>query len=228
MSNGLVPVPPDRLLYRVGRTPNAWAWPDWRFLGPDGTFGNRWDDPDGIYRVLYACSQRVGAFVETLARFRPDLEVVAGLLEIDGSDDGSPPGAVPRSWLDTRACGEATVEGVFADVGEARSLTVLRIALAVRALYYGLADLDGATIRVSAPRRFTQEISRFVYESDDAGKRFTGIRYLSRLGNQFVNWAIFEPPPDIDSPLQTMSSDAIQAEDPDLAEAGRILDIEFR
>jgi hypothetical protein len=227
VSDGLVPTPPDRPLYRVGRKPDAWVWPDWRYLGPDGTFGNRWDDPAGIYRVLYACSQRVGAFVETLARFRPDLKVVAGLAEIDGPDDGSPAGVVPWSWLDTRTCGEATVEGAFADVGEAGSLTVLRTALAARALHYGLADIDGATIRVSAPRRFTQEISRFVYESNDSGRRFTGIRYLSRLGNQFVNWAIFEPPPDSDSPIRWMSSDTIQADDPDLAGAVRILDIKF-
>ncbi len=37
----------------------------------DGTFGNRYDDPDASYRVLYASSQRIGAFLETLARFRP-------------------------------------------------------------------------------------------------------------------------------------------------------------
>jgi hypothetical protein len=36
----------------------------------DGTFGNRYDDPRGEYRVLYATSQRVGAFIETLARYR--------------------------------------------------------------------------------------------------------------------------------------------------------------
>jgi hypothetical protein len=170
----------------------------------------------------------VGAFVETLARFRRDLKVVAGLAEIDGPDDGLAPGVVPLSWLDTRACGAASVEGDFADVGEARSLTVLRTALADRALHYGLADIDGATIRVSAPRKFTQEISRFVYESNDSGRRFTGIRYLSRLGDEFLNWAIFEPPPDTDSPIQSASSVAIEVNDPDLAEALRILDIEFQ
>jgi hypothetical protein len=50
-----------------------------RYAGPDGTFGNRYDDPEASYRVLYASSHRVGAFVETLARFRPELEALAEL-----------------------------------------------------------------------------------------------------------------------------------------------------
>jgi hypothetical protein len=228
VSDGLEPIPPADPLYRVGRQPNAWEWPDWKYLGPDGTFGNRWDDPSGIYRVLYACSQRVGAFVETLARYRPDLNVIEGLAEIDGpDDDGPPPGVVPWRWLNNRACGEATVDGTFADVGAARSLTILRTALAGRALHYGLPDVDGAAIRTSAPRRFTQEISRFVYESNHSGTRFAGIRYLSKLGNEFANWAIFEPPPPTDSPIQSTSSNVIESDDPDLAEAIRILGIKF-
>jgi len=61
-------VRPDGPLYRLAREPDPWAWPAWSHAGPDGTFGNRWDDPDGSYRVLYASSQRLGAFVETLAQ----------------------------------------------------------------------------------------------------------------------------------------------------------------
>ena len=141
MSDCLAVVRPDRPLYRVGRQPDAWSWPDWAYAGPEGTFGNRWDDPAGIYRVLYACSQRVGAFVETLARFRPDLEVLAELAAIDGSNDDPAPGVVPRAWLNNRASGQAAVEGNFADVGEAPSLAALRVALASRTIHYGLADI---------------------------------------------------------------------------------------
>lgn len=56
------------VIYRLGRKPDPWAPPDWASAGPDGTFGNRFDDPDATYRVLYASSQRLGCFVETLAR----------------------------------------------------------------------------------------------------------------------------------------------------------------
>jgi len=227
VSERLAVVRPDRPLYRVGRQPDAWNWPDWAYAGPDGTFGNRWDDPAGIYRVLYACSQRVGAFVETLARFRPDLEVLAELAAIDGSDDDPAAGVVPRTWLNNRTSGQAAVDGSFADVGDARSLAGLRVALASRAIHYGLADIDGATIRRSAPRRFTQEVSRFVYESNHMGTRLDGIRYLSRLGDKFVNWAIFEPPADAESPLKSTTSQAIEAGDPDLGEALGILNLKL-
>lgn len=87
MNDGLASVQPDGPIYRLGREPDPWAWPDWSTAGPDGTFGNRWDDPATSYRVLYASSQRLGAFVETLARLRPDLEVVAALGEIEGDQE---------------------------------------------------------------------------------------------------------------------------------------------
>jgi hypothetical protein len=61
---------PSRPLFRVGRDDDAWAVPDWAYAKEDRTFGNRFDDPVGVYRVLYASSQRLGCFVETLARFR--------------------------------------------------------------------------------------------------------------------------------------------------------------
>src|SRR5215469_13440951 len=61
---------PSGPLFRVGRDEDAWAIPDWAYAKEDGTFGNRFDDPMGVYRVLYACSQRLGCFIETLARFR--------------------------------------------------------------------------------------------------------------------------------------------------------------
>lgn len=214
-------------MYRVGRRPDPWAWPDWAYAAADGTFGNRWDDPVGSYRVLYACSQRVGAFVETLARFRPDLAVVSGLAEIDGEDDGPPVGSVPRSWLTTRLSGEAITSGRFADVGDTVSLTTLRMALASRAIHHGLAEVDGAAIRLGAPRAFTQEVSRFVYAWKDAGGPFAGIRYLSRLGDKFVNWAIFEPLPLGESPLESVKAQVIAPDDVDLSEALHVLGLKL-
>jgi len=216
VSCDLKPATPGRL-FRVGKGPDPWAYPDWSQAGGDGTFGNRWDDPKSSYRVLYACSQRLGALIETLARFRPDPEVVAGLVAIDGEDDEIvlPPGHVPTSWFTSRVIGEATLSGPFADVTHSRSLAYLRDALAARVVHYGLDDLDGAAIRFSAPRRFTQEISRFVYECNDAGEQqFAGIRYASRLGDELENWAVFEP----GRPAGDQASQ-IRADDPDVVVA---------
>lgn len=56
---------PDGPVFRLGRGPDPWGWPDWSLAGPGGTIGNRRGDPFGRYRVLYACSERLGAFLET-------------------------------------------------------------------------------------------------------------------------------------------------------------------
>lgn len=217
MSEGLASVEPDGPLYRLGRQPDPWAWPDWSYAGPDGTFGNRYDDPEASYRVLYASSQRIGAFLETLARFRPDLEVLAELEQIEGDDE--PPSAVPRAWLDKRMLGEATVEGRFVDVGDSGSLSTLRVALAASAIRYGLDEIDAATIRLRAPRTFTQDMSRFVYEQRDDRGAFAGIRYRSRLGDDVHNWALFEPSPDAPSSFVATASTVIKADDSDLRTA---------
>lgn len=217
MTTELASVEPDGPLYRLGRRPDPWTWPDWSYAAPDGTFGNRYDDPEASYRVLYASSQRTGAFLETLARFRPDLEVLAELDQIEGEDE--PPPAVPRTWLDGRLLSEATVKGRFVDIGDTRSLATLRTALAASAIRYRLDEIDAATIRLQAPRAFTQQVSRFVYEQRDDRGAFAGICYRSRLGDDVVNWAILEPAPNAGSAFVAMTSTAIEADDPDLQAA---------
>lgn len=69
--SGFALVRPEGPLYRVARAPDQWAWPDWSYAGTDGTFGNRFDDPDGSYRVLYASSTRVGHSWGRLRAFVP-------------------------------------------------------------------------------------------------------------------------------------------------------------
>jgi len=223
---------PGARLYRVGRAPDPWAWPDWSNAAPDGTFGNRYDDPRSAYRVLYAASDRLGAFVEVLARFRPDPHVVAALEEIEGEEGRAlAPGQLDVSWLYRRRLGEASIQGRFADVGHSESLAQIRRDLASRVVHYQLPDLDGSVIRLSAPRRFTQEISRYVYEqTTESGRRaFDGISYLSRLGDEFRNWAIFEPA--TEEAARTVARDPvvqeIRADDPDLRRALEIHGIAF-
>jgi hypothetical protein len=40
---------PAAVLYRVARTPDPWAPPDWAFA-TDGEPANRYDDPERYYR----------------------------------------------------------------------------------------------------------------------------------------------------------------------------------
>jgi hypothetical protein len=99
----------------------------------------------------------------------------------------------------------------------------LRAALAADAIHYGLDEIDAATIRLSAPRAFTQRVSRFVYEQRDDLGSFSGIRYRSRLGDEIVNWAVFEPAPDAVSPFVATGSATIEPDDPDLLAALAVL-----
>ncbi|WP_053225769.1 RES family NAD+ phosphorylase [Solirubrobacter soli] len=215
-------VRPDGPLHRVGRAPDAWALAPWTYAGPDNTFGNRYDDPEGEYRVLYAAGQRRGAFLETLARFRADLQLIAELATID--DDPEHPtiaaATVPREWLETRCVGAAEAASLdFVDISHSRSLAHLRHALAHRLIHYGLDDLDAGDIRKRTPRALTQEVSRYVFERPEA---FAGIRYLSRLGDELANWGIFEGS-ELDAILE--DNEAIEPDDPDFVSALETLNL---
>ena len=216
-------VPSKETLYRIAHRPDPWAWPDWAYAGKGGIFENRWDDPQGVYRVLYASSTLLGALMEVLARFRPDPHVLAGLEDIEDEPGtmAQPPGELDVAWLRSRCVGTARVKGTFVDVGNSTSLAHLRTALAPLVVEHELDDLDAAAVRLSAPREFTQEISRYLYDlsTPQGQRRFAGITYASRLGDEFRNWAIFEPP---DSALPFIGEPDVQSieeDDPDLVEA---------
>jgi hypothetical protein len=204
---------PDRV-HRLARGPDPWEWPDWSHAGEDGSFGNRYDDPDAEYRVLYASTERRATFRECLAPFRPDPAIMAvGIIE---NDEDAPatlaPGSLPVSWVRSRRVGTGRLTGVFCDVGHSDSLDHLRIQLAPRLLHFGLDDLDAGDIRTRAPRRLTQEISRYVFEQAQNGAgAFAGIRYGSRLGDEFTNWAIFEP-----NEVEDRAAEDVALDDPDL------------
>ena len=221
MTRALRAVRAPLVVHRIGRAPDPWAWPDWSYATDEGTFGNRYDDPRGAYRVLYA-TQRRGCFLETLARFRPDPALVAGLAEIAGDPrdaryETAPAGAIPAGWLRRRRVGRARLGGEFFDVGHSTSLAWLREQLEARLVHYDIDDLDAAAIRLSVPRRFTQEVGRVIYEQANAKgeRRFAGLRYLSRVGDEFENWALFEPA----SIAAAKPAERVRRDDPDLLAA---------
>ena len=63
---------PRAVLHRLGRLPDPLDWPPADRIG-----ANRFDDPARHFRVLYAARQRTACFAETLAAFRPSLELLA-------------------------------------------------------------------------------------------------------------------------------------------------------
>ncbi len=139
--------------------------------------------------MLYASSQRLGCFLETLARFRVDLELLAQLSQIEGEDDFAAPGTIPVEWFPERVMGSAWLQGSFAEVCNGAWIGRLRPLMATECLRYGMPDFDESVI-LGPNRTLTQRISRLIYE-DPA--RFDGIRYPSRHGQDIENWALFEP-----------------------------------
>lgn len=206
------------LICRLGRKPNPWSVPDWATAGPDGTFGNRFDDPEGMYRVLYASSQRLGCFLETLGRFRVDAKLLRELAEIEGENDFCPLGEVPLEWTDKRMMGVATASGEYADICSSDWISRLRIFLAGHLERFGVDDLDASVLQMTAPRALTQLASRAVFSEGLAG-----IYYRSKYGHDIENWALFEQ-----FQIDVKGSEPIRADDPDLQHALQLHGLKFR
>jgi RES domain len=216
-------VSPKKPIYRVARHPDPWTPPSWADVGEDGTFGNRFDDSAGIFRVLYAGSTPFTCFLETLARFRkPNSELLQQLDEIDGPSDFTGTGIVPGSWLTPRRIGSAALSGKrFAPVYTSEWIAHLRQIFEAEFIARGVikpgkTDFDLA-VMTSQYRPLTQRIATYVYESG-----YHGIQYSSRHGDDLVNWAIFEP----FNLAQPEHSD-LESDDPDFKRALQHFDLRF-
>ena len=209
---------PPRPVYRLGRRGEVWTWPDWAAAGADRTFGNRYDDCAGLYRVLYGGSQRYACYLETLARFRPDMSVYAEWDAIDGDADHAPPALIDADWREKRRLGNATVIGEHADIGHSVWLGAFRRNLAAEARAAKCDDFDAHTLYATAPRSLTQHVSRMVFDN-----QFAGIRYLSKYGLDAECWALFEMRVAIDDTDEA----EIDVDDPELQAAMAVHGVAF-
>ena len=212
MAVSLVTVPaPREGMYRIGRGPDEpFALPDWDRAGPDGTFGNRFDDPGAMFgilpehrfRVLYCATQREAAFAEVLARFRqrPGLNPLLARIEDDEETlEEALRGAVDpdfldhvvleSDWLQRRRVGFSRIvaHGDVVDITHADSLAHLNEALAPLLTVLGIDELDLSSLTNQNHRVLTQYAARYIYRHE-----FAGIRYTSRLGTNWECWALFE------------------------------------
>lgn len=210
---------PDTPLYRIARGPDPWEYPDWSkgTSNPDGTitFGNRFDDPDGQYRVVYASSEIVGCYVETLARFRPDATLTPELQRIAGEDDFQPLGLIPEKWFENRVIGCAEVRGKFAEIYTGGWVGHLRSRLSPVCEKLGLGEFDLSVPMQARERIVTQQVSGIVHDLAN----YAGICYASRFGEDMRNWALFEDAWRIDR----VWTRPVSPSDPELAEALKIL-----
>jgi hypothetical protein len=212
---------PTAPLYRIAWGTEPWEYPDWKKAGTDSsslahTFGNRFDDPNAEYRVLYASSQLVSCYVEVLARFRPDYTLLAELRAMGGEDDYQQIGIVPDEWFENRFIGTAEVQGNYADLYTPAWVSHLRSRLQPLCVELALSEFDVSVLIQAAKRIVTQRASSIVY---DLGA-FAGIYYASRHGLGPENWALFEFKAIINPliPVQRVSKN-----DPNLKQALEIL-----
>lgn len=202
---------PERV-FRVGHTADPWALAPWKY----GPFEGRFDDPDAEYRVRYAGLSSFGAFVERISRHRTDLDVLAELNAVEHASLAVILPSLPPRWLEENASGSATLD-VPHDNGLIDLITSDGIAAAYPAVEHArrraafvLRDYDASTLLSGTPRRFTQAISRYVYDNG-----FAGIAYRSRFAPEELCVALFESR----HALVSETSAPIAADDADLLRA---------
>lgn len=210
------PVP---VLYRIGRAPDPFRFP------ADTTTknsGNRFDDPEGRFWVLYAAEQRLACFVETLARFRVSVELLIQLDDLpdgDVANDVPYSGIVPDDWHLKRvmASFHPTADQRWLDLRVLAVRERVRRALASTLTRLSHTDFDLGDA-LSRDRVLTQQIARWAHEQD-----FGGIIYPSRFDAAYSCWAIFEG-----SYIEHESIRAIRRDDADMLEAARLLRLSWR
>jgi len=198
-------------------------WTDLKFAGH-----GRWDDPDGSYRVLYASTTPFGVYLEKLAQFRPDLELLATCATIRETGRSArkwaSAGALPSGWRARYTLGKGLTDGVsqpLVAVARARSLATLRVALAGVARSLDITEVDAGVIRLDLSvkfLRFTQAISRFIYEqARNDTPCFAGIFYLSQHADDVANCAVFER--DGLFPVTHLERSSVEIDDEDFLKA---------
>lgn len=155
--------------------------------------GNRYDIPGG--EVLYVASSAQACFGETLARFRPSASMRARL-EGDPEAGFMRYGHVPRDWRLNRVLANITADDPlpFLDVEDPGTHEVLSDKLTAQLAALGYEEsLDVSDVR-GRDRRMSRAIANWAYtaETDEGEYRFSGIRYLSRLDDEWECWAVFD------------------------------------
>ena len=195
---------PTEPLFRLGRTPQALAWPPAHLVG-----AGRFDDPrtPPTFRVLYA-GERRACFFEKLAPYRPDR-----------------PGTVDRpitaSWIGSRRI------AAFSVVDPDRRLRWLDLRSPVtfadfrhrfQAELEAAGHLDFDLIAAATDRRLlTQAIARWCHLNG-----YSGIRYATRHTPDLSCWAIFDG-----VRIDELNDRPVSPDDPDLIAVAEAWGIEL-
>ena len=179
------------ILYHVGRVNDPLRFSVIDPLDAElSDVGNRFDVVGS--GVIYASTEKVGAYKETVASLRPAASSFA--YENGQHEHFMNLGAVPAEWREARRLVSFGLREPlpFVDLEQDETLSVLTRELAPQLVDLGIANLDSAAVRGSN-RLLTRAIASWAYvavdENDEA--RYSGIRFSSRFQSHEC-WALFE------------------------------------
>jgi hypothetical protein len=176
--------------------------------------------------VLYFGSDLQTCFGETLARFRPKIDLLA-LVQQEWEERGfMAVGTVAADWRQRRSAVHVRLRpGLrFLDVESPQTHQFLRHELALGLSSIGLDDLDVATVR-GRDRRVTQLISEWAYMAEgDEGPKYGGIRYESRIRSGWECWALFD---DEDLEIEVLETLPVTPDMPALIEVAELFNLQI-
>lgn len=197
--------PPDEGLWRIGREPDPLkeSVSSASSEVSKASTGNRFDSPTAAYGVRYFATRLEGCFGETLARFRPDPQL-ASVVGDEWTERGfMSVGDIPADWRQRRTAVKVVLPNPqarfpqnlpFLDIEALETREAIRPHFGELLAFYGYPDLDVPVVR-GHDRRITRYISQWAWEQKDDETDlplYAGIRYLSRLNNEWELWAIFD------------------------------------
>lgn len=189
------------------------------------TAGNRFDSPNGEYGVLYFGANLDASFGEVLARKRPDIGL-ANLVRDEWRDmHFMEPGNVPAEWRSRRSAVQVHIEfdfpvDRFLDVEHKDTILFLRDELALGIAALGYKDLTIGHMR-GDDRRVTRLISDWAWrQTDDGVPVFAGIRYLSKICDDWECFAVFG-----DVPLEVIQTRPLTLDMPELKRIAEDFDL---
>lgn len=193
---------------------------------PGPTGGNRFDPLTMTYGVLYFGTELEACFGETLARFRPSLELLA-LVKDEWEERGfMAVGTVAADWRQRRTAVHVRLPATvaFVDIESPVTHQFLRRELALGLSAIGLSDLDVSTVR-GPDRRVTRMISEWAYMAADGDRpRYAGIRYESRIRSGWECWALFD---DEDLDIEVVETVPITPDMPALISVAKLFGLQL-
>ncbi len=122
-------------------------------------------------------------------------------------------GAIPRDWRDRRSAVKVQLPEYMAylDVDHPDTHQFLRQELALGLAALGHDDLNIGVVRGN-DRRVTRLISQWAWSATgDNGAIYHGLRYMSKIQNDWECWAVFD-----DAPLEVVDTMPITLDMPEL------------